>query len=91
MPPSAPKKENSKRLISLSDKENLCKQAIEVGKGLAGMGFTLLATEGNKVLPKEGIDCTIISKLNEGRPNVLDVILNRECVCYNTPSAKVTL
>ena len=33
-------------LISLSDKENLCKQAIEVGKGLAGMGFTLLATEG---------------------------------------------
>ena len=89
--PSAPKKgETAKVLISLSDKESLAKQAIEVGKGLAAMGFTLLATEGTALFfKKAGIDCTIISKLNEGRPNVLDVILNREvCLAINTPSAK---
>ena len=86
-----PKKEKQQRvLISLSDKESLAKQAIEVGKGLAAMGFTLLATEGTALFfKKAGIDCTIISKLNEGRPNVLDVILNREvCLAINTPSAK---
>ena len=89
--PSAPKKgETAKVLISLSDKESLAKQAIEVGKGLVGMGFTLLATEGTaKFFQKAGIECTVISKLNEGRPNVLDVILNREvCLAINTPSAK---
>ena len=89
--PDAPKKGEEKTvLISLSEKVNQAKDAIAVGKGLVDMGFKILATEGTaEFFAKAGIPCEIIAKLNEGRPNVLDVILNKEvCLAINTPSAK---
>ena len=89
--PDAPKKGEEKTvLISLSEKVNQAKDAVAVGKGLVDMGFKILATEGTaEFFAKAGIPCEIIAKLNEGRPNVLDVILNKEvCLAINTPSAK---
>ena len=89
--PGAPKTgETKKVLVSLSDKVNLKEQIIEVGKNLSSLGFEILATEGTaKYFNDNGIACTKINKIAEGRPNVLDAILNKEvCLCINTPSVR---
>ena len=82
--------ETKKVLVSLSDKVNLKEQIIEVGKNLSSLGFEILATEGTaKYFNDNGIACTKINKIAEGRPNVLDAILNKEvCLCINTPSVR---
>lgn len=78
---------NEKVLISLSEKSS---QAIKVGQAFSSLGFKILATEGTAdFLEKSGIECDVIAKLNEGRPNVLDVIVNNEvCLIINTPRAR---
>ena len=89
--PSAPKAgEKKKILVSLSDKVALKEQIIEVGKKLYSLGFELLATEGTaKYFAENGIPCEKVNKIAEGRPNVMDVILNKEvCLCINTPSVR---
>ena len=89
--PSAPKAgEKKKILVSLSDKVALKEQIIEVGKKLSSLGFELLATEGTaKYFTENGIPCEKVNKIAEGRPNVMDVILNKEvCLCINTPSVR---
>ncbi|HHX15072.1 MAG TPA: carbamoyl-phosphate synthase large subunit [Fibrobacter sp.] len=74
-------------LISLSDKESLSEQAIEIGKGFAKLGFKILATEGTALFyEKAGVSCEVIAKIGEGRPNVLDVIVNNQVsLVINTP------
>ena len=77
-------------LISLSDKTNLCDQAIEIGKEFQKLGFNIYATEGTaKFYEKEGVKCEVVNKIAEGRPNVLDIILNKQVnLIINTPWAK---
>ncbi len=55
------------------------------------MGFSLIATSGTaKVLHTHGVDVKTVYKIQEGRPNVLDLIKNREIqLIINTPSGKV--
>ena len=61
----------------LSDKESLSEQAIETGKGFAKLGFKILAIEGTVLFyEKAGVSCEVIAKIGEGRPNVIDVIVN---------------
>jgi carbamoyl-phosphate synthase large subunit len=80
----------AKVLVSLSDKESQAKEALATGKALAELGFGLIATEGTaSFYTKAGIPCETVAKLNEGRPNVLDIILNRQVsLIINTPSAR---
>ena len=77
-------------LISLSDKTNLCDQAIEVGQRFQELGFKIYATEGTaKFYEKAGVKCEVVNKIAEGRPNVLDIILNKQVnLIINTPWAK---
>ena len=77
-------------LISLSDKVNLADQAIEVGKEFEKLGFKIYATEGTaKFYEKAGVKCEEVNKINEGRPNILDLILNKQVsLIINTPWAK---
>ena len=77
-------------LISLSDKVNLADQAIEVGKEFQKLGFKIYATEGTaKFYEKAGVKCEVVNKIAEGRPNVLDLILNKQVsLIINTPWAK---
>ncbi len=89
--PAAPVNgETKKVLISLSDKDNLKGQSLDIARAFSYLGFKILATDGTaKFFAENGINAEKISKINEGRPNVLDVILNREvCLCINTPSAR---
>ncbi|SHL32710.1 MGS-like domain-containing protein, partial [Fibrobacter intestinalis] len=77
-------------LISLSDKVNLSEQAIEIGKEFQKLGFKIYATEGTaKFYEAAGVKCEVVNKIAEGRPNVLDIILNKQVnLIVNTPWAK---
>ena len=79
--------ELGKVLFSLSDK---VPDAAEAARRFADLGCTILATEGTAAfLAKEGVPCERIAKIGEGRPNVIDVITNREVeLIVNTPSGR---
>jgi len=64
------------------------KKAIELSKDLSNMGFTLLATSGtHKSLLDSGINSTLVKKISEGGPNVLDLISEKKLdLIINTPS-----
>jgi carbamoyl-phosphate synthase large subunit len=62
----------------------------EIGRALAEMGFTLLATSGTcRVLQAAGVKVSPIAKLTEGRPNIADLITNRQVhLLINTPTSR---
>ncbi|MFB3891597.1 MAG: carbamoyl-phosphate synthase large subunit [Phycisphaerae bacterium] len=61
-----------------------------VAKSLAAMGFDLVATGGTcRMIEAAGVKCRRIYKLNEGRPNIADLITNREVqLIINTPTTR---
>ena len=72
-------------LISVADKYK--KEIVEVADRLNKLGFKILATKGTKgALEKRGIRCELALKLHEGRPNIIDDILNKRIqMIINTP------
>jgi len=74
-------------LLSLSEKDEV---AFEVGRGLAELGFRIMATDGTyRFLQGRGVPCERINKLSEGRPNILDAITNKSIqLVINTPAGK---
>ncbi|MCR5386581.1 MAG: ATP-grasp domain-containing protein, partial [Treponema sp.] len=82
--------ENKKVLISLSNKENLKDQVITIGKTLKDLGFTLVATQGTAdFYNSNGIKCEVVNKIGAGRPDVVDLIMNKDVgLVINTPKAK---
>ncbi|KXS35968.1 MAG: carbamoyl phosphate synthase large subunit [Idiomarina sp. T82-3] len=66
-----------KALISVRDSDK--RRLMDLARGLLALGFKLEATRGTaKMLAEEGIDCTVVNKLQEGRPNIVDAIKNGE-------------
>jgi carbamoyl-phosphate synthase large subunit len=59
-----------------------------VAQKLHELGFELIATRGTaQVLQASEIPVTVVNKIQEGRPNVLDMVINDEIVLLiNTPS-----
>ncbi|MBW3671985.1 MAG: carbamoyl-phosphate synthase large subunit, partial [Acidobacteria bacterium] len=57
---------------------------------LRNLGFRLVATQGTKAhLESEGIEAELVLKVHEGRPNVTDLIINREIdLVINTPMGR---
>lgn len=90
--PQAPKAwENKKVLLSFSDKDGAAKeQVLAIGKTLSKVGFTLVGTEGTAdFYNANGIKCGIVNKIGAGRPDVVDLIMNKDvCLVINTPKAK---
>lgn len=74
--------------ISVRDKDK--ERIVPVAKKLLEIGFKILATEGTaKFLKKHGIDAGIVLKVSQGRPNILDLIINKRVdLIINTPSGK---
>src|ERR1039458_7997919 len=72
--------------ISVSDAHK--KQVAAVAKQFAELGFELVATSGTAtVLEKAGMKVQRSLKLLEGRPNVIDLLKNKEIqIVINTPS-----
>ncbi len=55
------------------DKEHL----VDISRQLAGMGFDLLATRGTaQALAAAGLEVTLVRKVLEGRPHVVDAMLS---------------
>jgi len=71
--------------ISISDIDK--KRALPIIKDLLLLNFNIIATKGTaKFLIENGIDCTSVFKVGEGRPNVVDEILNDNIqLVINTP------
>ena len=82
--------ENKKVLISLSNKESQKDQVLMIGKTLKDLGFTLVGTQGTAdFYNANGIKCEVVNKIGAGRPDVVDMIMNKEvCLVINTPKAK---
>ncbi len=76
-------------LVSVSERER--KYLLPVVQKLHELGFKLVATEGTgKFLADNNIPHTVICKLNEGRPDVADLIKNRQVqFIINTPKGKI--
>ncbi|MDD5176733.1 MAG: carbamoyl-phosphate synthase large subunit [Sterolibacterium sp.] len=54
-------------------------KAVEVARELAEIGFTLVATRGTAAaIAAAGIAVTVVNKVAEGRPHVVDMIKNQE-------------
>ena len=59
--------------ISVSDRHK--SEAIEVAKKFADLGYKLAATRGTASLLKgAGLECQTVFKVNEGRPNAVDLL-----------------
>jgi len=54
-------------------------KSVVVARQLHELGFTLLATRGTSIgIAEAGIPVTVVNKVNEGRPHVVDMIKNNE-------------
>jgi carbamoyl-phosphate synthase large subunit len=75
-----------KIFISVSDAHK--KKIVEVARNFVELGFELVATAGTAaVLQKAGLKVERIHKLQEGRPNAIDLLKNKELqLVINTPS-----
>ena len=77
-------------LITVNRKDR--EGALEVAKKFHSLGFTIIATEGtSKYLDEHGIPAQMVFKLNEGRPDVVDRIKNKEInLIINTPFGRIS-
>jgi carbamoyl-phosphate synthase large subunit len=78
-----------KVFVSVSDAHK--KHIAAIARQFAGLGFELAATSGTAaVLEKAGLKVQRTLKLLEGRPNVIDLMKNKEIqLVINTPSGAV--
>ena len=54
-------------------------KAVEVARGLHGLGFKVVATRGTAAAIKEaGIPVMVVNKVAEGRPHIVDMLKNGE-------------
>jgi carbamoyl-phosphate synthase large subunit len=69
--------------VNNDDKGNL----LPIARDLASLGFHLIATRGTAAyLRAYGLEVDVIYKVNEGRPNIADAIVNRKVdLVVNTP------
>jgi len=77
--------------ISVKDEDK--PHVVEIAKKLKDLGFKLIATYGTaKYLKEKGIEVDTVPKISEGkRPNVLDLLKNREiALAINTAKGKVS-
>jgi carbamoyl-phosphate synthase large subunit len=74
--------------VFLSVKDADKPHAVELARQLVALGFSIYSTSGTaKVLIENGVAVTRIPRLEEGRPNVVDMIKNgRIQLIINTPS-----
>ncbi|MGZ8919898.1 MAG: carbamoyl-phosphate synthase large subunit [Limisphaerales bacterium] len=88
MAANAPLPLSGRVFISVSDAHKT--NVAEIAKLFAAMGFELVSTNGTaNVLEKAGLKVQRVFKLDEGRPNTIDLLKNREIqLVINTPSGQ---
>ncbi|MEM2190265.1 MAG: carbamoyl-phosphate synthase large subunit [Archaeoglobaceae archaeon] len=73
-------------LISVKDRDK--PKIVPIAKKLSEFGFKIFATENTaKYLKEHGINAEIALKVSQGRPNIVDMIINGQIdLIINTPS-----
>ncbi|MEY2503727.1 MAG: carbamoyl-phosphate synthase large subunit [Verrucomicrobiota bacterium] len=86
-PPPLPKSGNVFISVKDSDKQGVIPLALE----FVELGFQIISTSGTwAALRDAGVPVTKVHKIREGRPNVLDLVTNRDIdFIINTPSGKI--
>jgi carbamoyl-phosphate synthase large subunit len=81
---------SGKVFLSVNNKDK--RQIVFLAKELEHLGFTIVATGGTAtVLKNNDINVTVLPKIYEGRPNVIDLMKNREiAMIINTSAGKKT-
>lgn len=75
--------------LSLADKDKL--YVSEIAQKLINLGFKVFATQRTYNMIKNLQNVFYVKKVSEGRPNILDLIINDEIdFVINTPSGKVS-
>jgi carbamoyl-phosphate synthase large subunit len=79
---------SGKVFISVMNRDK--RAIVMIAKKLVDLGFEIVATHGTaRVLEKNGVRAQTVSKVDHGRPNILDLIKNREiALVINTPGGK---
>ena len=79
---------NKRGKILATIKNHDKQEFLPIAKRLLEVGYKFIATEGTaKLLRDNGIDVEVVRKLNEEKPNILDVIKNKEVdLVVNTPT-----
>ena len=74
--------------LSVTDTDKA--KLVDIARGLAEAGFRLVATRGTAAYLRErGLEVGAVLKVGEGRPNVVDHIVNGEVqLILNTPTGK---
>ncbi len=76
-----------KLLVTVADRDK--PEALPIVKGFAELGFKLFATKGTAdFLRQHGIECEVVRKIEEGEPNLLNLLTRKQVhLVINTPSA----
>ncbi len=74
--------------ISVADRDKI--DMIPIARAFAGLGYHLMATHGTaKTFREQGIPIQEIPKIQEGRPNLIDMMKNGQvAMILNTPSGR---
>jgi carbamoyl-phosphate synthase large subunit len=82
---------SGKVFISVKDCDK--PKAVAIAKRLHAAGFKIVATQKTCIeLVKNNIPAEFVLKMNEGRPNILDLIINKElALLINTTVGKQTI
>ncbi len=85
--PGLPTKGN----VFLSVKDADKKRAVKLAQALEQLGFTIYSTSGTaKMLSDAGVAVKKLAKIQEGRPNVIDLIKNGQIqMIINTPAGMI--
>jgi carbamoyl-phosphate synthase large subunit len=72
--------------VSVNDRQRAT--GVEVAKAFAALGFAIFATRGTaQALRASGLECSVVFKVNEGRPNLVDLIKDHKVdLIINTPA-----
>lgn len=76
-----------KLLVTVADKDK--PEVLPIVQGFAELGFQLFATSGTaNFLRRHGIECEVVRKIEEGEPNLLNLLTRKQVhLVINTPSA----
>ena len=80
--------ESGRALISVRKEDR--EHATQVGKQLQQLGFSLVATKGTaRALAEKNIPCDTVNKVREGRPHIVDMIIDGKIdLIVNTTEGK---
>ncbi len=75
-------------LLSVRNEDK--QQAVEIARHLHELGFALIATKGTaKILTDKGVECSAVNKVREGRPHIVDMIIDGKIdLIVNTTEGK---